>query len=49
MGSIILILKDLGMSTEAIEVAKRGLALSKKAKNNDFILLNEGLIAGTKK
>ncbi len=39
-----LILKDLGRKKEAITVAKRSLELSKAAKNNDFIRLNENLI-----
>ncbi|WP_298542007.1 DUF2911 domain-containing protein [uncultured Aquimarina sp.] len=36
-----LILADLDKKTEAIVVAKRSLELSKKAKNKDFIRLNE--------
>ncbi|MBP2831127.1 DUF2911 domain-containing protein [Aquimarina sp. U1-2] len=36
-----LILADLDRKTEAILAAKRSLALSKKAKNKDFIRLNE--------
>ncbi len=39
-----LILKDLGKNKEAVKVAKRGLLLSKKAKNNDFIKLNNKII-----
>lgn len=39
-----LILKDLKKEKEALRVAKRGLYLSQKAKNNDFIRLNEKLI-----
>ncbi|MBA6155097.1 DUF2911 domain-containing protein [Tenacibaculum sp. S7007] len=41
-----LILKDLGENKEAVKVAKRGLLLSKKAKNNDFIKLNNKIIKG---
>ncbi|MEW7289320.1 DUF2911 domain-containing protein [Aquimarina sp. 2304DJ70-9] len=36
-----LILADLGRKTEAITVAKRSLALAKKAGNDDFVRLNE--------
>ncbi|MGG8496286.1 DUF2911 domain-containing protein [Tenacibaculum sp. TC6] len=39
-----LILKDLKRYKEAKEVAKRGLELSEKAKNNDFIQLNKKMI-----
>jgi len=39
-----LILKDLGKNKEAKQIAKRGLELSKKAKNNDFIRLNQNMI-----
>ncbi len=43
-----LILEDLNLNKEALVSAKRSLALSKKAKNNDFIRLNEQLIARLK-
>ncbi|WP_422090063.1 DUF2911 domain-containing protein [Tenacibaculum ovolyticum] len=39
-----MILKDLGKNKEAVKVARRALLLSKKAKNNDFIRLNESVI-----
>ncbi|MBQ4818982.1 DUF2911 domain-containing protein [Aquimarina sp. MMG016] len=39
-----LILADLGRKTEAIGVAKQSLELSKKARNKDFIRLNEKFI-----
>jgi tetratricopeptide (TPR) repeat protein len=39
-----LILRDLNRFKEAKNVAKRGLKLSKKAKNNDFIQLNKKII-----
>ncbi|WBX76955.1 DUF2911 domain-containing protein [Tenacibaculum ovolyticum] len=39
-----MILKDLGKNKEAVRVARRALMLSKKAKNNDFIRLNENVI-----
>jgi len=39
-----LILRDLNRLEEAKKVAKRGLELSKKAKNNDFIQLNKKMI-----
>ncbi|TPN83475.1 DUF2911 domain-containing protein [Aquimarina algicola] len=39
-----LILKDLRQYQKAVTVAKRGLDLSKKAKNKDFIKLNTDLI-----
>lgn len=43
-----LILKDLNKKEEAFKSAKRSLALSKKAKNKDFVRLNEQLIASLK-
>ncbi|WP_062060164.1 DUF2911 domain-containing protein [Aquimarina longa] len=39
-----LILRDLGQNKAAITVAKRGLALSKKVGNKDFIKLNTKII-----
>jgi len=39
-----LILKDLNQKAEAIEVAKRSLALSKQAKNDDFTRLSQQVI-----
>lgn len=39
-----LILRDLNRLKEAKNVAKRGLELSEKAKNNDFIQLNKKII-----
>jgi len=42
------ILKDLNKNTEALQVAKLALELSKKAENNDFIRLSNELIAELK-
>lgn len=39
------ILEDLGMKSEAKKAAQRSLKLSQKSKNNDFVRLNESLIA----
>ncbi len=39
-----LILKDLNRKSEALDSAKRALALSEKAKNDDFIRINAKLI-----
>ena len=40
-----LILSDLGKNKEALVAAKKSLVLSKKAKNDDFVRLNENLIS----
>jgi hypothetical protein len=40
-----LILSDLGRNKEALVAAKKSLALSKSAKNDDFVRLNENLIS----
>jgi len=43
-----LILKDLNKNKEALRAAQRSLALSTNAKNNDFVRLNDQLIATLK-
>lgn len=40
----VMILRDLGRNKEAVTAAKRGLALSIAAENNDFIRLNQKVI-----
>lgn len=44
-----LILADLGMTKEAIEVAKKSLKMAKEAGNKDYVRMNEASIAEWKK